>query len=52
MPTCIGAGRRTVLDYLGGSCRRSFRDHWEFVEYAREQLPEIDLTTPPKRPGR
>jgi tRNA A-37 threonylcarbamoyl transferase component Bud32 len=52
MPTCLGAGRRVVLDYLGYSCRRTFRDQWEFVEYAREHLPEIDLTSPPKRPNR
>jgi serine/threonine protein kinase len=52
MPTCLGSARRVVLDYLGYGCRRWFRDQWEFVEYARDHLPEIDLTSPPKRPSR
>ncbi len=52
MPTCIGVPRRIVLDYLAGRYQRSFKDHWEFVEYAHEHLSEIDLTTPPKRPVR
>jgi len=52
MPTCLGDTRRLVLDYLGTRYERSFSDHWDFVEYAREHLPEVDLTTPPKRPRR
>jgi hypothetical protein len=41
-----------VLDYLGYRCGRPFRDQWEFVGYAREHLPDLDLTSPPKRPRR
>jgi hypothetical protein len=29
---------------------RTFADQWEFVRFAQEHLPDIDLTTPPKRP--
>jgi len=51
MPTCLGPARRVVLDYLGYLNHRSFRNHWEFVDYAREHLPDLDLTSPPKRPS-
>jgi len=51
-PKCQDPARRVVLDYLEYRCHRRFRNHWEFVEYAREHLPDVDLTTPPKRPGR
>jgi hypothetical protein len=51
-PTCLGQARRVILDYLEYRYHRTFRDHWEFVEYAREQLPDLDLIAPPKRPGR
>jgi hypothetical protein len=50
MPTCVGEARRVVLDYLGYRCGRPFRDQWEFVGYAREHLPDLDLNSPPKRP--
>jgi hypothetical protein len=51
-PTCVDPARRAVLDYLGYQCRRPFRDPWEFVDYARVHLPDIDLAAPPKRPDR
>jgi hypothetical protein len=50
-PTCQDPARRVVLDYLQHRCQRRFRNHWDFVEYARERLPEVNLTSPPKRPG-
>jgi hypothetical protein len=50
-PTCHDPARRVVLDYLEYRYHRPFRNHWEFVAYAREKLPDVDLTTPPKRPG-
>jgi len=51
-PTCLSPSRRVMLDYLEYRYHRSFRDHWEFAEYARVSLLELDLTSPPKRPGR
>jgi hypothetical protein len=52
MPTCIGEARRVILDYLASRYRRPFRDRWEFVEYAQQHLPDLDLTGPPTRPSR
>jgi hypothetical protein len=51
-PTCQDPARRVVLDYLQHRYQRRFRNHWDFVEYAREHLPDADLTSPPKRPRR
>src|SRR5262249_60055338 len=50
MPTCISEARRIILDQLGNRYQRRFADVWEFVRFAQEHLPDIDLTTPPKRP--
>jgi hypothetical protein len=50
MPTCVGPARDVVLRLLGQKCNRHFADLWQFVAYAHEHLPDIDLTTPPKRP--
>lgn len=30
--------------------RREFADVWEFVEFAEQRLPDVDLKSPPKRP--
>jgi hypothetical protein len=49
-PLFVGEPRRAVLNQLGNRYRRTFADQWEFVAYAKEHLPDIDLTTPPKRP--
>jgi hypothetical protein len=48
-PTCIGQARRVILDHLGNRYGRGFRDHWEFVHFAHKHLPELDLSSPPKR---
>jgi hypothetical protein len=48
-PTCIGEARRVILDHLGNRYGRRFRDHWAFVHYAQEHLPDLDLTSPPQR---
>jgi hypothetical protein len=50
MPTCVGPARTVILEQLGQRCNRPFADQWAFVEYAHAHLPNIDLTTPPKRP--
>src|SRR5262249_40764305 len=52
MPTCVGPAREPFLKLLGERYHREFADQWEFVEYAHDHLPDIDLTTPPKRPGK
>jgi tRNA A-37 threonylcarbamoyl transferase component Bud32/uncharacterized protein YjeT (DUF2065 family) len=52
MPTCIGPARGVVLGVLGQRYDRVFADQWDFVEYAEKHLPDIDLKTPPKRPGK
>jgi hypothetical protein len=51
-PTCVGPGRRVILAELGNRANRSFADVWDFVDWAREQQPGLDLTTPPVRPAR
>jgi hypothetical protein len=49
-PTCVGPFREEVLRQLGNKYNRSFADQWEFVDFAEKHLPDVDLTTPPKRP--
>jgi hypothetical protein len=48
-PTCVGPVRTVILELLGQRYGRTFADQWEFVDYAHEHLPDLDLTTPPKR---
>ncbi len=52
LPTCQDPARRVILDYLESRYHRPFCNHWEFVAYARERLPDVDLTSPPRRPNR
>jgi hypothetical protein len=49
LPACVGPARDVILRQLGQKCNRHFADVWDFVDYAHAHLPEIDLTTPPKR---
>jgi serine/threonine protein kinase len=49
MPTVFGADRKVILAHLGNRYGRSFRNHWEFVRYAKENGLDLDFTTPPKR---
>jgi hypothetical protein len=51
MPTCFGAARRVVLDHLGNIHHRRFLNHWAFVRFAEENHLNLDLKSPPKRPG-
>jgi hypothetical protein len=48
-PTCVGPARRLVLGQLGRRLDREFEDLWEFVAWAREHQPGLDLTSPPRR---
>jgi hypothetical protein len=52
MPTCVGPVRTAILDLLGRRYERTFTDQWKFIDYAEKYLPDIDLKSPPKRPGR
>jgi hypothetical protein len=49
-PFCIRGARRAVLDALEFTYKRPFKDLWDFVEYAQQHQPQLDLLTPPKRP--
>jgi hypothetical protein len=49
-PMLVNQARRSVLDQLGQRYGRRFADLWEFVAWAREHEPNLDLTTPPQRP--
>jgi hypothetical protein len=48
-PACIGPARETLLRELGNRGHRTFADLWEFVDWAREHRPDLDLDTPPRR---
>jgi hypothetical protein len=49
-PLYVGPVRRLVLDELEKRHKRRFSDQWDFVRFAKQQHPELDLTTPPRRP--
>jgi hypothetical protein len=38
-----------VLGHLGRRLGRQFADLWEFVAWAREHQPDLDLASPPHR---
>jgi hypothetical protein len=48
-PRFVGQARRVVLDQLANRYRRTFTDQWEFVRFARQHLPDVNLDSPPKR---
>jgi hypothetical protein len=48
-PTCVGPAREVVLRQLGQKCNRHFASVRQFVDWAHEHQPELDLTTPPRR---
>jgi hypothetical protein len=50
-PFCVGETRRLVLDQLSRHEHRPFTDQWEFAEYVAKNKLDLDLTTPPERPG-
>jgi hypothetical protein len=49
-PTCPAPARQAIAEQLGRQCGRPFADEWQFVEWAREHRPDLDLTSPPIRP--
>jgi methylphosphotriester-DNA--protein-cysteine methyltransferase len=51
MPTCIGETRRLILDHLSNRYHHTFGDVWAFIRFAHKQSLDLDLTSPPQRPG-
>jgi hypothetical protein len=51
-PFCVGEARRLVLEQLARHSQRPFADQWDFVRFAQQEKPNLDLTTPPARPER
>jgi hypothetical protein len=49
-PLCTGEARRLVLAQLEKQYHRPFADHWDFVRFAHQERPELDLTAPARRP--
>jgi serine/threonine protein kinase len=50
-PFCVGEARKLVLEQLTRHYNRPFADQWEFVDYVHAHKLDLDLNTPPERPG-
>ncbi|HVS40361.1 MAG TPA: hypothetical protein VMS17_32690, partial [Gemmataceae bacterium] len=50
MPTCVKPARQVIVRQLGWQCGETFANQWEFVEWARQHRPDLDLTSPPVPP--
>jgi hypothetical protein len=50
-PTCQRPVRDVILRQLGNQCGRPFANQWEFVAWARQHRPDLDLTSPLVRPS-
>jgi hypothetical protein len=51
MPTCLEPARLVFVRQLGWQCGQNFANQWELVEWARENRPDLDLSSPPVRPA-
>jgi hypothetical protein len=51
LPTCHRPAREVILRQLGHQCGRPFANQWEYVAWARQHRPDIDLTSPAVRPS-
>jgi hypothetical protein len=49
MPTSARPAREVILRQLGWQCGRTFAHKWEFVDWARQHRPDLDLASPPAR---
>jgi hypothetical protein len=49
MPPCQRPAREVIVRQLGHQCGRPFANMWEFVDWAREHRPDLDLNSPPVR---
>jgi serine/threonine protein kinase len=52
LPTCDQPARQVLVRQLGWQCGEHFDNMWEFVDWAREHRPDLDLTSPPVRPDK
>jgi hypothetical protein len=52
MPTCQRPAREVIVRQLGQQCGRPFANLWEFVAWAHDHRPDLDLTSPPVRPAK
>lgn len=50
-PICPPSARQVIVAQLGNQCGRPFANLWDFVDWAREHRPDLDLTSPPDRPA-
>jgi hypothetical protein len=50
MLSCQRPAREVIVRQLGQQCGQHFANVWEFVEWAREHRPDLDLNSPPVRP--
>jgi hypothetical protein len=50
-PGCVGEVRGLVLRPLGRKLGRQFGDEWELVDWLAVNAPEVDLLSPPLKPG-
>jgi hypothetical protein len=50
MPICRREARAVILKQLGQQCGRPFADQWDFVDWAQQNRPDLDLASPPVRP--
>ena len=49
-PTCRQEGCQVIVAQLGNQCGHPFAGLWDFVDYAHEHRPDLNLTSPPVRP--
>jgi hypothetical protein len=50
-PVCVGLPRRIILDELGQRTGQHFAGVWDFVAWAEEHEPTLDLHAPWKMPA-
>ena len=49
-PFCYGDARAAILSQIKTPDGKTFRTHWELVEWLQKNRPDIDLTSPPIDP--
>jgi len=49
-PLCVGEAQEVILKELGRRTGRRFAGVWDFVEWAEQHAPSLDLASPFQRP--
>jgi hypothetical protein len=49
-PVCVGESQKIILEELGKRSKQQFAGLWEFVEWAQQQEPTLNLRSPWQRP--